>query len=109
MDQASGDSGDEQRVVDLHLNDVIELLLPCGQHVIELLRLGNRSRESVENESMGRIEERLAQYANGHSKLHSDEGSTVKRRELQRLSDSTGTRWFGIIRLCHANSFAQRA
>lgn len=82
MNQTSGDSGDEQCVVDLHLNDVIELLLSCGQHVIELLRLGNRARESVENESIGRIEERLAHYANGQSKLHSDEGSTVKRREL---------------------------
>lgn len=51
VDKATGDAGDEERIVDLQLDGVLQLLLALRKHGIEALRLGNGARETVENES----------------------------------------------------------
>lgn len=54
VDQTTGDTGDEQSVVNLKLNGVLELLLAGQKHFIQTLGLGDSSGETVENETVAR-------------------------------------------------------
>ncbi len=51
MDKAAGDSGNEQRVGNLELDRMVDLLLARLQHRVELGRLGHRSWKSVQDEA----------------------------------------------------------
>lgn len=51
MDQTTGDTADEEVVVDQELYGVLDLLVLLLEHSVELLGLGNSSRETVEDES----------------------------------------------------------
>jgi hypothetical protein len=51
VDEAAGDAGDEQGVVDLELNGVLQGRLLLRQHLVEGLGLGDRPREAVEDEA----------------------------------------------------------
>lgn len=52
VDQSTGNSGNEQVVVDEELDGVFERLLALLEHLIELLSLGNVTRETVEDETV---------------------------------------------------------
>ena len=51
VDEAAGDAGDEEGVVDLELDDVAELALLLLEHGVEAFSLGNGAGEAVEDES----------------------------------------------------------
>lgn len=51
MDEAAGDAGDEERVVDLELDGVLEGFALVGEHVVEFLGLGHGAGEAVEDEA----------------------------------------------------------
>ena len=51
MDEAAGDAGDEEVVVDLEFDGVFEGLGFGGQHLVELFGLGDCSGEAVEDEA----------------------------------------------------------
>lgn len=51
VDESTGDSRDEERVGDLELDGVVDLLLLGLEHRVELLGLGDRSGESVKDET----------------------------------------------------------
>lgn len=51
VDQAAGDTSHQQRVVNLQLNGVLELLITSDEHVIETLGLRNRPGETIQNET----------------------------------------------------------
>ena len=51
MDETTGDTRHQERVVDLELDGMLERLLAHSEHVIELFGLGNGSRESIEDEA----------------------------------------------------------
>lgn len=52
VDQTAGDTSHQQRVVNLQLNGVLELLITGGKHVIETLGLRNRPGETIQNETV---------------------------------------------------------
>lgn len=51
MDQATGDTGDQERIVDLELDGVLEWCLARGKHGVEALGLDNGTWEPVEDET----------------------------------------------------------
>lgn len=51
VDEAAGDAGDQQGVVDLELDGVLQRGLLLGQHLVEGLGLGDRPGEAVEDEA----------------------------------------------------------
>lgn len=51
MDQTAGNTRDEELVVDLELDSVLKGLLRGVEHAVELLGLGDRSWEAVEDEA----------------------------------------------------------
>lgn len=51
VDESTGDSRDEERVGDLELDGVVDLLLLGLEHRVKLLGLGDRSGESVKDET----------------------------------------------------------
>ena len=51
MNEAAGNTRDEQLVGDHELDDRVELLLPRLKHGIKLLSLRDRPREPVEDET----------------------------------------------------------
>ena len=53
MNEAAGDTRDEQLVVNEELDNRVQLLLAVCEHAVELLRLANRPGEPVENEAGG--------------------------------------------------------
>lgn len=55
VDQATGDAGDEEVVVDGELDNGVQGLLLVLQHGIQLLSLDNSAGESIENESIGEM------------------------------------------------------
>jgi hypothetical protein len=55
VDQSASNTGNEQRVVDLELDGVLELLVALCEHGIETLSLGDSSGETIENEAAARI------------------------------------------------------
>lgn len=55
MDQSASDTGDEQRVVDLELHSVLELLVALSKHGVETLSLRNSSGETIEDETTAGI------------------------------------------------------
>lgn len=54
VDQTTSDTRDEERVLDLELDGMVELLRLGVQHVVELLSLGCGSGEAVEDEARQR-------------------------------------------------------
>ena len=52
VDETTRNSGNEKRIVDLELNDMVELLLAPRQHFVQLLSLRNRPREAVKYKTM---------------------------------------------------------
>lgn len=48
MDESTGNTGDEERVIDLEFDRVLEGLLLVRQHLVEPLGLRYRARKSVE-------------------------------------------------------------
>lgn len=52
MDQSSGNTRDEESIVDLQFHGVLELFVACGQHVVEALGLGHGTGETVKDESV---------------------------------------------------------
>ena len=52
MDEATGNAGNEELVVDEELNDRVELLLALSKHSVELLGLWNGTGETVKNEAL---------------------------------------------------------
>jgi hypothetical protein len=52
VDEAAGDARDEEAVVDLQFNGVLERLLGCAEHAVELFGLGYCAGESVEDEAV---------------------------------------------------------
>lgn len=52
MDQAPGDSRDEELVSDGQLDDAVKLLLAGLEHSIEFLGLGDCTWETVQHESI---------------------------------------------------------
>jgi hypothetical protein len=52
VDQSTGDSGNEQVVVDEELNSVFEGLLALLEHLVELLSLSDVTGETIENETV---------------------------------------------------------
>jgi len=59
VDEAAGNAGDEQGVVDLQLDSVLKLLVARLEHSIESLSLGDCTGEAVEDEAV-RLVRRLA-------------------------------------------------
>lgn len=57
MDEAAGDTRDEEGVVNLKLDGVVEGLVFCGEHGVQALGLGDSAREAVENESKEFVKE----------------------------------------------------
>ena len=55
MDEAAGDAGDEEGVVDLELDDMAELALLFLEHGVEAFGLGDGAGEAVEDESGGNL------------------------------------------------------
>lgn len=53
VNETSGDTGNEEGIVDLELDGVVELVSAVGQHLVESLSLGNSTGESIEDESAG--------------------------------------------------------
>lgn len=51
VDETSRDAADEELVGDLQFNHMVKLLLPVREHLVKLLSLGRRSRESIENKA----------------------------------------------------------
>ena len=51
VDEAAGDAGDEEGVVDLELDGVLELLGAGVEHGVEVLGLGDGAGEAVEDEA----------------------------------------------------------
>jgi hypothetical protein len=56
MDETTGDTFDEERVVDLKLDSVLKGLVAFLEHGVEAFCLGHSSREAVENETVHRCE-----------------------------------------------------
>ena len=50
VNQAAGNTRNEQLVVYLELNDRVQILLLGFKHSVEFLGLRNRTREAIENE-----------------------------------------------------------
>lgn len=51
MDKAACYAGDEELVLDPEFNDMVEFLLSILEHRVELLGLGDGTREPVKNET----------------------------------------------------------
>ena len=51
VDEAARYAGDEELVLDLELDDVVEFLLSVREHRVELLSLGDGTREPVKDET----------------------------------------------------------
>lgn len=58
MNEATGDTRDEKLVVDDELNDRVDLLLASSQHRVQLLSLGNRPWETVEDKAKRKEQKR---------------------------------------------------
>lgn len=58
MDEATGDTRDEESVRDLELEGVVDLLALVREHGVELLGLDDRAGEAVEDEAGGGADER---------------------------------------------------
>jgi hypothetical protein len=54
VDQTTGDTGDQQSVVDLELDGVVENLLLLGKHRVEALGLGDSPGETIKDEAKTR-------------------------------------------------------
>lgn len=50
VDEPTSDTRDEQLVINRKLHDVVQLLVPGIQHVVELFGLRHRPREAVKHE-----------------------------------------------------------
>jgi len=73
VDEAAGDAGDEEGVVDLKLDGVLELLVTGLEHGVEALGLGHGTGEAVEDES-GRDWELVLAHRSG---IDGDKGSSA--------------------------------
>lgn len=51
MDEAARDTGDEKLILDPELDNVVEFLLSVRKHRVELLSLGDGTREPVKDEA----------------------------------------------------------
>lgn len=54
MNQAAGDAGNEEGVVNLQLDGMLELALALLEHGIQALGLGDGAGEAVEDEAVGK-------------------------------------------------------
>ena len=52
VNETSSYTRDEEGVIDLELNDMVQVLLPCRQHVVQFLCLRDGPREAVEDEAV---------------------------------------------------------
>lgn len=52
VDETTGDTGDEESVVDLEFDGVLELLLTGEKHFVEALGLSDGSGEAIEDETV---------------------------------------------------------
>ena len=77
MYQATGDTGDEQLVIDVELHGRVQLFLAITQHSIEFLGLDDSAWESIQNEATqkdgekrgGRMNDALTHYDSPHYSL----------------------------------------
>lgn len=51
VDEAARDTGDEKLILDPELDNVVEFLLSVRKHRVELLSLGDGTREPVKDEA----------------------------------------------------------
>jgi len=51
VDEAARYAGDEELILDLEFDDVVEFLLSVREHRVELLGLGDRTREPIKDET----------------------------------------------------------
>lgn len=90
--EAAGDTGDEERVIYLELDGVLERFLRLLQHFVELLRLGDGSWETIEDETAAQtLMSAMVHYTRAHTRRHN-----ALERETRTLS--------GIPGCCRARS-----
>jgi hypothetical protein len=51
VDQTTGNTRNEKRIVDLQLNHGVQLFVACLEHAIKLLSLGNCAGETIQDET----------------------------------------------------------
>jgi hypothetical protein len=54
VNETPGDTGNEQLILNKELNNRVKRFLPALKHGVELLSLGNSTREAVKDEAMAR-------------------------------------------------------
>jgi hypothetical protein len=96
VDEAAGDAGNEELVLDLELDDVVEFLLTVCEHRVELLGLGDGAREAIKDEPGARKDASVSVFPRGGGEV----SAATSCRAIERQFKKIGRRGNQLTRAC---------